>query len=146
MKKSFPYRPGLTGLVNSNKIDNFFGPDFHIQAVRIKNESPDHAKAGYGALLEYYRRQIGGFKEPYGAIWVTIYPNIMIEIYERSVVLSRVRPHDGPESRMVWKYSFCHRSLRVFPDVLDLYRQFLAEVEAEDVDLMRRVKNALYGW
>jgi choline monooxygenase len=132
------YHPGLTGLVNSNKIENFLGPDFHIQAVKMKSTPPEMAGGGFRPLVETYQQKIGPFIEPYGAIWITIYPNIMIEIYERYMVLNIVIP-DAPEQCTVWKYSFCHKSLSAHQDILDLYNQFLAEVEVEDVDLMQRV-------
>ncbi|MFN3826800.1 MAG: aromatic ring-hydroxylating oxygenase subunit alpha [Micavibrio sp.] len=141
------YHPGLKGLVNCNKIDFHWDEQFHVQAVQIKNTMIDAANGKYQPLLKMYKEKIGEFEETYGAIWAMVYPNIMIEIYEKFFFLNVVLPDDA-ENCTVWKYSFCHKSLSQHPEIVRMYTEFLDEIEQQDIELMMKVndgRKALYA-
>lgn len=130
--------PGLTGLVNSNQIDNHLGEGFHIQAVKMRDKPYAIARAGLLPLMRLYHDKLGGLQERYGAIWITLYPNIMIEIYEAYMVVNLVRPLSVDRCE-VYKYAFCHQRLQAHTDIISAYHLFLSEVEFEDVNLMTRI-------
>ena len=69
-----PFHPGLGNFVTCDDLEWQFGPRHSVQTVGIKNR----------------------LSRP-GAIWLTLYPNIMIEWYPHVLVVSTVHPK-GPQA------------------------------------------------
>src|SRR4051812_31926156 len=83
-----PFHPGLGQFVNCNNLSWQFGSRFSLQTVGVNNAL---ARAGtktyerwHKAVLDYY----GGEEPPHGAIWLTIYPNVMVEWYPHVLIVS----------------------------------------------------------
>lgn len=84
------YHPGLRSLTDCKTFNWIFGKDWCCQTAKINKSWP--TEPGHKKLYELYK-ELGYYdSETYGAIWLGIYPNIMIEYYPGSIVVSIVKP------------------------------------------------------
>lgn len=86
-----PYHPGLGGFVTCDDLSWQFGDWYSVQRVGIQSlAKPGSAtyQRWHKAVLDYYNGKL----PPQGAIWLTYYPNIMVEWYPHVLVVSTVWP------------------------------------------------------
>ena len=92
-----PFHPGLGNFVTCDDLEWQFGLRHSVQTVGINKRLSKPGTATYArwhqAVLDYYQGEI----PPHGAIWLTLYPNIMIEWYPHVLVVSTLHPR-GPQS------------------------------------------------
>ena len=92
-----PFHPGLGNFVACDDLRWQFGKLYSVQTVGVKNQLARAGSKTYErwqkAVLDYYR----GESPPHGAIWLTLYPNVMIEWYPHVLVVSTLHPN-GPQS------------------------------------------------
>jgi phenylpropionate dioxygenase-like ring-hydroxylating dioxygenase large terminal subunit len=87
-----PFHPGLGQFVTCEDLRWQFAEWASLQTVGINNRlakpgSKTYAK-WHDAVLKYY----GGEVPPHGAVWLTYYPNIMVEWYPHVLVVSTLVP------------------------------------------------------
>ena len=91
-----PFHPGLGNFVSCDDLSWQFGERYSLQTVGV---AKGLARAGTKAYERWQRavRTYCGDKQPlHGAIWLAIYPNIMIEWYPHVLVVSTLYPR-GPQ-------------------------------------------------
>jgi choline monooxygenase len=94
-----PFHPGLGGFVSCEDLQWEFGEHYSVQTVGLQRAltrpgSPTYRR-WHEALLAY-----GGARmPPHGAIWLTLYPNIMVEWYPQVLVVSTLHPR-GPRTTL----------------------------------------------
>jgi choline monooxygenase len=91
-----PFHPGLSGFVNCDDLRWEFGQWYSVQTVGINHALKHPGSGTYQQWHEVVRRYDQGNLPDFGAIWMVIYPNIMVEWYPHVLVVSTVWP-DGPE-------------------------------------------------
>jgi phenylpropionate dioxygenase-like ring-hydroxylating dioxygenase large terminal subunit len=91
-----PFHPGLGNFVDCDDLKWEFGDWHSVQTVGVKNALAKAGTATYSKWHEAVLRFGGGEPPPHGAIWLTYYPNIMVEWYPHVLVISSVWPI-GPE-------------------------------------------------
>src|SRR3954454_19062453 len=116
-----PFHPGLGQFVNCDNLAWQFGSRFSLQTVGLKNAL---ARAGtrtyerwHKAVLDYYR----GEEPPHGAIWLTIYPNVMIEWYPHVLIVSTLYPRAVDKTTNVVEF--------YYPEDIALFEREFAEAE-----------------
>jgi phenylpropionate dioxygenase-like ring-hydroxylating dioxygenase large terminal subunit len=134
-----PFHPGLGNFVSIDDLRWEFGDWYSVQTCGVKKGlgrpgSPVYRK-WHEALLRYNEER----QPPHGAIWLTYYPNIMVEWYPHVLVISTIVPR-GPEacSNVVEFY---------YPEDIFLFeREFVeagqaayAETAKEDVEICARM-------
>lgn len=88
-----PFHPGLNGFVDTHQLEWEFGEWYSVQTVAIDNDrfkkpgSPIYAK-WHEQVMQY----TGGQLPKHGAIWLLYYPNIMVEWYPHTLVISTIWP------------------------------------------------------
>ena len=87
-----PFHPGLGSFVTCGDLQWEFGRNYSVQTVGVAD---DLAKAGspvyerwHQALLAYRNGQA----PTHGAIWLTLYPHIMVEWYPHVLTVSTLHP------------------------------------------------------
>src|SRR6185312_1695996 len=87
-----PFHPGLGQFVTCEDLRWEFAPWASVQVVGVNNGLANPGTRTYErwhkAVLDYYR----GEQPPHGAIWLTYYPNIMVEWYPHVLVISTLVP------------------------------------------------------
>ncbi|MCB1936933.1 MAG: aromatic ring-hydroxylating dioxygenase subunit alpha [Nitrosomonas sp.] len=95
-----PFHPGLGNFVNTADLTWKFGDRYNVQTVGVNNTrfkrpgTPVYAKWHEQVLAQY-----GDSLPPHGAIWLLYFPNIMLEWYPHTLVISTIKP-TGIESCM----------------------------------------------
>jgi phenylpropionate dioxygenase-like ring-hydroxylating dioxygenase large terminal subunit len=92
-----PFHPGLSHFVNCDDLKWDFGDWYSVQTVGINNGLRKSGSEVYQAWQEQVMRYANGEVPKYGAIWLTYYPNIMVEWYPNTLVVSTVVPR-GPDA------------------------------------------------
>lgn len=134
-----PFHPGLGNFVNVADLRWEFGDWYCIQSCGVKNALARPGSAVYRQWHEAVLRYSEGREPQYGAIWLTYYPNIMIECYPHSLVVSIVIPR-GPEA--------CANVIEYYypEDIVLFEREFVAAEQAayretakEDAEICARI-------
>ncbi|WP_332675077.1 aromatic ring-hydroxylating oxygenase subunit alpha [Aromatoleum sp.] len=120
-----PYHPGLGHFVTCDDLTWQFDDWYSVQRVGITSlAKPGSAtyEKWHKAVLDYY-----GDKRPaQGAIWLTYYPNVMVEWYPHVLVVSTLIPRDVNKTTNVVEFYYPE-------DIVEFEREF---VEAEQAAYM----------
>ncbi|MGA7595678.1 MAG: aromatic ring-hydroxylating dioxygenase subunit alpha [Gallionella sp.] len=92
-----PFHPGLGNFVDCDDLKWEFGEQYSVQTVGIRNGLRKTGSDVYAKWQEQVLHYCGDNLPKYGAIWLTYYPNIMIEWYPGTLVISTLVPR-GPEA------------------------------------------------
>lgn len=87
-----PYHPGLGNFVDMNKYNWHFGKNWSIQEV-LYHQDVNNPNKHFGELQKLIRSNYPNTQ--HGALWMTIYPNIMLEWYPNTLVVSTVWPTEN---------------------------------------------------
>lgn len=139
------YHPNFRTFLDSRYIESIFGDDFSVQAINIR-EKPQIKTPALGAYLDCYSKYVGKFPEDYGAIWLCIYPNIIIEIYQCFILIAIVLP-DSIDTCLIHEYRLVEQQFSQHQDFLSAFENYMYEIEYEDHDLMFKIhkgRKALY--
>ncbi len=91
-----PFHPGLGSFVSCNDLRWEFGDDFSVQTVGVHQGLRRSGSPKYKKWQEQVLKFRNGEIPPFGAIWLTLYPNVMVEWYPHVLVISTLWP-DGPQ-------------------------------------------------
>jgi choline monooxygenase len=91
-----PFHPGLGNFVSCGDLKWQFAERFSVQTVGIANGLAKPGSKTYERWHKAVRAYYGDNDPPHGAIWLTIYPNIMVEWYPHVLVISTLLPR-GPQ-------------------------------------------------
>jgi len=91
-----PFHPGLGNFVTCADLRWEFGEHYSVQTVGINHGLSRFGSPKYKKWQEQVLKFRNGVPPPHGAIWLTLYPNIMVEWYPHVLVVSTVWP-DGPQ-------------------------------------------------
>ena len=87
-----PFHPGLGHFVNCDELKWEYGDWYSVQTVGIANRLGKPGSPVYQKWHEQVLRYGEGKMPRHGAIWLTYYPNIMVEWYPHVLVVSCVWP------------------------------------------------------
>jgi choline monooxygenase len=91
-----PFHPGLGSFVTCDDLRWEFGEQYSVQTVGVNHHLAKSGTPVYRKWQEEVLKFRRGEAPPFGAIWLTLYPNIMIEWYPHVLVVSTVWPR-GPQ-------------------------------------------------
>jgi phenylpropionate dioxygenase-like ring-hydroxylating dioxygenase large terminal subunit len=142
-----PFHPGLGQFVTTDNLRWQFAERYSVQTVGVNNALAKPGTKTYErwhkAVLEYYR----GEMPKHGAIWVTIYPNIMLEWYAHVLIVSTLIPRGVDRTTNVVEF--------YYPEDIALFEREFVEAEqaayfetaVEDDEIAERMdegRRALY--
>lgn len=101
------FHPGLSNFVNSDDLTWHFGKNYSIQSMALQKQfKSDSCSSVYQTWQSAVEGYYGKNRPAVGAIWMYIYPNIMIEWYPMVLVVSTIFPL-SPE-RSINQVEFYH--------------------------------------
>ena len=120
-----PFHPGLGHFVSCDDLKWEFGEWYSVQTVGVNNDLSKPGSAKYGEwhrrLLQYRKDRFEQAVPRHGAIWLTYYPNVMVEWYPHVLVVSTLFPL-GPQ-RTVNTVEF------YYPEEIALFEREFIEAE-----------------
>ncbi|MGC3963922.1 MAG: aromatic ring-hydroxylating dioxygenase subunit alpha [Rhodocyclaceae bacterium] len=141
-----PFHPGLGGFVTCDDLTWQFGDWYSVQKVGVTSLAKPGSAAyarWHKAVLDYY----GGQLPPQGAIWLTYFPNIMVEWYPHVLVVSTLVPQDVNKTLNVVEFYYPEDIAAFEPEFVEAEQAAYMETAVEDDEIgerMDRGRLALY--
>ncbi len=117
------FHPGLGNFVDCSELIWEFGNDFSVQKVGINEKFTNFGSKKYEAWQKEILKINGENLPKYGAVWVTIFPNIMLEWYPYVLVVSTLWPVTTNKTLNVVEF--------FYPDNIFSYERSLIDAERE---------------
>lgn len=134
-----PFHPGLGNFVSCDDLTWEFGEQYSVQTVGVHNALAQHGSQAYQKWQEHILQFRKGEAPPYGAIWLTLYPNIMIEWYPHALIVSTLWP-DGPKKTRNVVESYYPEEIVLFErDFIAAERAAYMETCVEDDEIALRM-------
>jgi phenylpropionate dioxygenase-like ring-hydroxylating dioxygenase large terminal subunit len=143
-----PFHPGLGNFVDVRALQWEFGEWYSVQTCGIKRALTRPGSPVYQRWHEQVLRYREGGSPSHGAIWLTYFPNVMVEWYPHALVVSSLIPR-GPEA--------CTNIVEFYyPEEIALFEREFVEAEQaayretaiEDAEIIARMtagRRALLG-
>jgi len=114
-----PFHPGLGSFVSCADLRWEFGANYSVQTVGVnmRTSGSEKNEKWQQQLLQYRN----GALPPYGAIWLTLYPNIMVEWYPQVLIVSTLWPQGTGKTRNVVEF--------YYPEEIALFERAFIEAE-----------------
>ena len=136
-----PFHPGLGGFVDCDSLEWDYGDWYSVQVVGVKNQlrraGSDTYKKWHDSVLKYR----GGEPPPYGAIWMTIYPNVMVEWYPHVLVVSTILPNGADQCTNIVEFYYPEEIALFERELVEAEQQAYAETALEDEEICQRMND-----
>ena len=133
-----PFHPGLGQFVNCEQLRWHFGENYNIQAVGLSSlesgPTPVY-KRWQNEVLRMHDQKLPRF----GAIWMTIYPNIMVEWYPKVLVVSSLHPVGPQETRNIVEFYYPEEIAFFEPSYIEAQQAAYNETVIEDDEIAIRM-------
>jgi len=134
-----PFHPGLGQFVTCDDLRWEFGDWYSVQTVGINNKL---AKAGtrkyerwHKAVLDFYRGDV----PRHGAIWLTYYPNVMLEWYPHVLVISTLIPEAVDRTLNVVEFYYPEEIALFEREFVEAEQAAYLETASEDDEIAERM-------
>ncbi|MDW8311847.1 MAG: aromatic ring-hydroxylating dioxygenase subunit alpha [Burkholderiales bacterium] len=134
-----PFHPGLGRFVDCQNLRWDFGPEFSVQIVGVHRALADPGTPVYRRWHEQVLRFRQGVPPEYGAIWFTYFPNLMIEWYPHTLVISSVWPKSPTETVNVVEFYYAEEVALFEPEFIEAEQAAYMETAAEDDEIAIRM-------
>ncbi len=141
-----PYHPGLGHFVDCDQLKWEYGDWFSVQTVGVNNHLAKPGTPVYRQWHDEVKRYREGREPEHGAIWLTYYPNIMVEWYPHTLVVSHIVPTGVESCLNVVEYYYPEDIALFEPEYKAAEQAAYRETAVEDDDIcygMHRGRKAL---
>ncbi|GAB4173427.1 MAG: aromatic ring-hydroxylating dioxygenase subunit alpha [Rhodocyclaceae bacterium] len=135
-----PFHPGLGGFVSCADLRWEFGERYSIQTVGVKEGLGRPGSPVYRRWHEQVLRYRGGVVPDHGAIWMLYYPNVMLEWYPDTLVVSTVVPRSPTRTTNVVEFYYPEEILLFEREYVQAEQAAYLETAAEDDVICRRME------
>jgi phenylpropionate dioxygenase-like ring-hydroxylating dioxygenase large terminal subunit len=140
-----PFHPGLGNFVTCDDLRWEYGDWYSVQTVGVARGLSKSGSAVYQRWQEQVLQY--GAVPKHGAIWLTYYPNIMVEWYPHVLVISTVIPTGVESCRNVVEFYYPEDIVLFEREFVEAEQAAYAETAVEDDEICRRMhqgRRALY--
>ena len=133
-----PYHPGLGNFVTCDDLTWQFADWYSVQRVGITSLAKTGSKTyaqWHKAVLDYYNGEL----PKQGAVWLTYYPNIMVEWYPHVLVVSTLIPQDVDRTLNVVEFYYPEDIALFEPEFIKAEQAAYMETAIEDDDIGERM-------
>ena len=133
-----PYHPGLGNFVTCDDLTWQFGAWYSVQRVGITSLLKP-GSAVYGRWQQAVRDYYGERRPKQGAVWLTYYPNIMVEWYPHVLVVSTLIPQDVDRTMNVVEFYYPEDIALFEREFVEAEQAAYMETAIEDDDIAERM-------
>jgi len=134
-----PFHPGLGNFVSCGDLRWEFSDNYSVQTVGVNAALQKSGSPVYRKWQEEVLRYRNGETPPYGAIWLTLYPNIMIEWYPHVLVVSTLWPKGTQKTTNVVEFYYPEEIVLFERDFIAAERAAYMETCVEDDEIALRM-------
>ena len=141
-----PYHPGLGNFVTCDDLTWQFGDWYSVQRVGITSLQKSGSRAyerWQKAVCDLYG--IEGRTPEHGAIWLTYFPNIMVEWYPHVLVVSTLIPQGVDKTLNVVEFYYPEEIVDFEREFIEAERAAYMETAIEDDDIGERMDRGRYA-
>jgi len=134
-----PFHPGLGQFVTCDDLRWEFGAEFSVQTVGVHRALSQPGSKVYERWHEQVMRFRQGVPPEHGAIWLTYYPNIMLEWYPHTLVVSSLWPRSPVETLNLVEFYYAEEVALFEPEFIEAEQAAYMETCAEDDEIALRM-------
>jgi phenylpropionate dioxygenase-like ring-hydroxylating dioxygenase large terminal subunit len=128
----FSMHPGLRKFVSPTDLEWHFGDDYSVQKVGLGDNLLNSGSFEYMKWQMSVAKAHNGNLPRYGAIWIYLYPNIMIEWYPNVIAISTVYPETPQKCVNHVEFYFKPKIFQELPEYYTNFNSIYNETAAED--------------
>jgi phenylpropionate dioxygenase-like ring-hydroxylating dioxygenase large terminal subunit len=135
-----PFHPGLGNFVTCDDLSWQFGEWYSVQKVGITSLLKSGSSV-YDRWQKVVREYYGdrGQTPPQGAVWLTYYPNIMVEWYPHVLVVSTLLPQGVDRTMNVVEFYYPEEIVDFEREFIEAEQAAYMETAIEDDDIGERM-------
>jgi len=134
-----PFHPGLGRFVSCDALAWEFGDHHSLQRVSARPGLPDAGSPAYQDWRDRLLAHGDGQTPAFGAIWVSCYPTLMIEVFPQALVLSTLHPRGPRETLNTMEFYYPDEVLAFDPELALAHRTAYLETALEDDEIAERI-------
>ena len=136
-----PFHPGLGKFVDCAQLAWEFGDWYSVQTVGVNKSLSRPGSEVYKRWHEMVLNYRGGEMPAHGAIWLTYYPNIMVEWYPHVLVISTILPRGPEKCTNVVEFYYPEEIALFEPDFIAAEQRAYEETAVEDEEICQRMND-----
>lgn len=134
-----PFHPGLGRFVTCNDLRWEFGRHHSVQTVGVNSALRTPGSPVYQRWHDAVLQRRGGQPPAHGAIWLTLYPNVMIEWYPEVLVVSTLVPKGPQKTLNVVEFYYPEEIAAFEPEYVQAQQAAYLETCVEDDEIALRM-------
>ena len=138
-----PFHPGLGQFVTCDDLQWQFAERYSVQTVGVNNglarPGSDKYKVWHEQVLKYRGAHFANPVPPHGAIWLTLYPNIMVEWYPHVLVVSHLIPRGPQQTTSIVEFYYPEDIIWFEPEFVEAEQAAYLETCVEDDEIALRM-------
>jgi choline monooxygenase len=134
-----PFHPGLGKFVECNDLEWEFGDWYSVQTVGVHQGLGKPGSSIYRRWHDQVLRFQGGEPPAHGAIWLTYYPNVMVEWYPHVLVVSTVLPRGPRHTTNIVEFYYPEEIVLFEREFVEAERAAYMETCVEDDEIALRM-------
>jgi phenylpropionate dioxygenase-like ring-hydroxylating dioxygenase large terminal subunit len=134
-----PFHPGLGQFVECDDLSWEFDTHHSVQTVGVRNALARPGSKTYERWHEAVLRFREGKPPAHGAIWLTLYPTVMVEWYPHVLVVSSLFPAGPQRTVNLVEYFYPEEIVAFEPEFIAAQQQAYAETMVEDDEIALRM-------
>ncbi len=134
-----PFHPGLGNFVDVSDLQWEFGDWYSVQTCGVKRGLAKPGSAIYRRWHEQVLRFGEGRQPAHGAIWLTYFPNIMVEWYPHSLVVSTLVPRGAEACTNVVEFYYPEEIALFEREFVEAEQAAYRETAVEDAEIIERM-------
>jgi choline monooxygenase len=134
-----PFHPGLGAFVACDELQWEYGKNWSVQTVGVADKLGKPGSAVYQRWHDAVLSYRGGQAPAHGAIWLTLYPTVMVEWYPHVLTVSTLYPQ-GPQKTLNIVEFFYPEEIAAFePHFIEAQQAAYMETCEEDDEIALRM-------
>ncbi len=134
-----PFHPGLGSFVTCDDLKWEFGDWWSVQTVGVNHGLKRAGSKVYEAWQKSVLNYQNGDSPKQGAIWLTIYPNVMVEWYPNTLVVSTIIPRGPLKCTNVVEFYYPEDIALFEREYVEAEQAAYHETAVEDEDICQRM-------
>lgn len=127
-----PFHPGLAGFVTFDDMRWIVGDEYSVQVLGPRNHLSKAGTPVYRKWQDQVKRYMGGSDPEHGAIWQLYYPNVMLEWYPNTIVISTLIPKSPTRTLNVVEFYYTEEVALFEREYVEAQQAAYAETAWED--------------
>ncbi len=134
-----PFHPGLGRFVSCDDLAWEFGDWYSVQTVGLHKDLAQPGTPVYRRWHDEILRYNGGVLPKFGAIWLTYYPNLMVEWYPNVLVISSLVPRGPRHTTNIVEFYYPEEVVWFERELAEAERAAYMETAREDDEIALRM-------